>query len=188
MKKRYLFLFVIIVFVVICLCLFNLKNTNTPEVEDPYKDKVEQAFSDIDSIEYLMKIKDMKKLYFSEEEMIKFLAYDYKDAEFAQYIPEENKVIISKAKMNELIIDRFFREIDFSVIQDYIKDENVEVILESDLKDLDYELIDTWYVEEGENYISKYMDKNTNKYYELSYMIQNEQTIYVSLREVENKE
>jgi len=188
MKKRYLFLFVVIVFVVICLCLFNLKNTNTPEVENPYKDKETQAFSDIDSIEYLMKIKNMKELYFSEEEMIKFLAYDYKNADFAEYIEAENKVIIAKSKMNELIIDRFLREIDFAAVQDYIKDEKVEVVLESELDKLDYTLIDTWYVEEGENYISKYKDNSSGRYYELSYMIQNEQTIYVSLREVENKE
>lgn len=185
MKKRYLFLFVVIVFIIICSCLFTLKNTNTPEVENPYKDKEEQAFSKIDAIEYLMQIKDMKKLYFSEEEMIKFLAYDYKDADFAEYVEEENKVIIPKSKMNELIIDKFFREIDFNLVQDYIKDEKIEIILEKDVKDLDYTLVDTWYVEEGENYISKYKDNGSGKYYELSYMIQNEETIFVSLREVE---
>ena len=79
----------------------------------------------------------MKKLYFSEEEMIKFLAYDYKDADFAEYVEEENKVIIPKSKMNELIIDKFFREIDFNLVQDYIKDEKIEIILEKDVKDLD---------------------------------------------------
>lgn len=188
MKKRYLFLFVIIVFIMICVCLFSLKNSKTPDVSDMYKEEEKQAFENIDSIEYLMKIKDMKKLYFSEEEMIKFLAYKYKDADFAEYIEAENKVIIEKSKMDDLIIESFLREIDFAKIENYIKDEKVEVVLETDISDLDYEIVETWYVEEGGNYISKYEDKNTGRQYELSYLIENNQIIYVSLREVNNQE
>lgn len=188
MKKRYMFLFVVIVFVLICLCLFTLENSKTPEPVNVYKEQEEKAFSNIDSIEYLMKIKNMQKLYFSEEEMIKFLAYKYKDADFVEYNETENKVIIEKGKMIDLILENFLREINFSVVQDYIKDEKIEVTLESDLQNLDYELIETWYETEGEYYISKYKDKNTGKYYELAYIINNDKTVFVSLREIKIEE